>query len=84
MNSTGSTAGYRHAQQRGAAGGERTARGAATTDGAQAAGLYGFEMLRPGDDPSKIAYSFTLFERHDGANLVRVQTDSVNEPFDIN
>jgi membrane peptidoglycan carboxypeptidase len=57
---------------------------AGTKDGAQAAGLYGFEMLRPGDDPSKITYSLTLYERHDGANLVRVQTDSVNEPFDIN
>ena len=57
---------------------------AATREGAQAAGLYGFEMLRPQDDPSKIAYSFTLFERRDGANLMRVQTDSVNEPFDIN
>ncbi|CAG4904970.1 transglycosylase domain-containing protein [Paraburkholderia gardini] len=57
---------------------------AATHDGARAAGLYGFEMLRPQDDPSKIAYSFTLFERRNGANLLRVQTDSVNEPFDIN
>ena len=57
---------------------------AATKDGAQAAGLYGFEMLRPGDDPSKITYSLTLYERHNGSNLVRVQTDSVNEPFDIN
>lgn len=57
---------------------------AATKDGAQTAGLFGFEMLRPGDDPSKIAYSFTLYERRNGANLVRVQTDSVNEPFDIN
>ncbi|MDR6411912.1 transglycosylase domain-containing protein [Paraburkholderia terricola] len=57
---------------------------AATRDGAQAAGLVGFHMLRPADDPSKIAYSFTLFERRDGANLVRVQTDSVNQPFDIN
>jgi membrane peptidoglycan carboxypeptidase len=57
---------------------------AGTKDGAQAAGLYGFEMLRPGDDPSKITYSLTLYERHNGANLVRVQTDSVNEPFDIN
>jgi membrane peptidoglycan carboxypeptidase len=57
---------------------------AATREGAQAAGLYGFEMLRPQDDPSKIAYSFTLFERRDGANLMRVQTDSVNQPFDIN
>ena len=57
---------------------------AATREGAQAAGLYGFEMLRTQDDPSKIAYSFTLFERRNGADLMRVQTDSVNEPFDIN
>jgi membrane peptidoglycan carboxypeptidase len=57
---------------------------AATRDGAKAAGLVGFEMLRASDDPSKIAYSFTLYERRDGANLVRVQTDSVNQPFDIN
>ncbi|OLL32365.1 glycosyl transferase family 51 [Burkholderia sp. SRS-W-2-2016] len=57
---------------------------AATRDGAKAAGLVGFEMLRGSDDPSHIAYSFTLFERHGDANLVRVQTDSVNQPFDIN
>ncbi|WP_434667571.1 transglycosylase domain-containing protein [Paraburkholderia sp. A3BS-1L] len=57
---------------------------AATRDGARAAGLVGFEMLKPADDPSKIAYSFTLFERRGGENLMRVQTDSVNEPFDIN
>ncbi|WP_082712168.1 transglycosylase domain-containing protein [Burkholderia singularis] len=57
---------------------------ASTRDGARAAGLYGFEMLRPGDDPSKILYSFTLYERHGGANLLRVQTDSVDQPFDIN
>ncbi|ONC92708.1 transglycosylase domain-containing protein [Burkholderia pseudomallei] len=57
---------------------------AATRDGAREAGLYGFEMLRSGDDPSKIQYSFTLYERRDGANLLRVQTDSVDQPFDIN
>jgi membrane peptidoglycan carboxypeptidase len=57
---------------------------AATPDGARAAGLYGFEMLRTKDDPSKIAYSFTLFERRNGADLLRVQTDSVDQPFDIN
>jgi membrane peptidoglycan carboxypeptidase len=56
---------------------------AATVDGAKAAGLFGFEMLRPGDDPSKITFSFTLFERRGGENLLRVQTDSVNQPFDI-
>ncbi|CAB3750266.1 biosynthetic peptidoglycan transglycosylase [Paraburkholderia solisilvae] len=57
---------------------------AASKDGARAAGLYGKDMLRPQDDPSKISYSLTLFEKHDGQNLVRVQTDSVNQPFDIN
>lgn len=58
---------------------------AATIDGAKAAGLYGFEMLRPGDDPSKISFSFALFEHEpSGHDVVRVQTDSVNQPFDIN
>jgi len=57
---------------------------ATTRDGAQAAGLYGFNMLQPKDDPSKIAFSFTLFEKRNGENLLRVQTDSVNRPFDIN
>ena len=57
---------------------------ASTRDGAQKAGLYGFEMLAPKDDPSHLTYSFTLYEHHNGANLLRVQTDSVNEPFDVN
>ncbi|RKP53458.1 transglycosylase domain-containing protein [Pararobbsia silviterrae] len=57
---------------------------ASTKDGAHAFGLYGFEMLKPNDDPSHIAFSFTLYEHRGGANLLRVQTDSVNEPFDIN
>lgn len=57
---------------------------AQTVAGAQQAGLYGFEMLRPGDDPAKIAFSFSLYERHSGENVLRVQTDTMNEPFDIN
>jgi membrane peptidoglycan carboxypeptidase len=57
---------------------------AMTKEGARAAGLVGPEMLHAWDDPSKISYSFTLFERRNGENLMRVQTDSVNEPFDIN
>lgn len=63
--------------------GERLAQ-ATTVDGAKAAGLYGFDMLRPGDDPSKIAFSFALFEHKADGDVVRVQTDSVNQPFDIN
>jgi membrane peptidoglycan carboxypeptidase len=51
---------------------------------AQAAGLYGFRLLRETDDPSKITFSFTLFERGEKANLLRVQTDNVDEQFDIN
>ncbi|RKP52109.1 transglycosylase domain-containing protein [Trinickia fusca] len=57
---------------------------ATTVDGAKADGLFGFEMLRPGDNPARIAYSFTLFERRNGENLLRVQTDSLNQPFDVN
>jgi len=57
---------------------------ASTRDGAQAAGLYGFEMLQPKDDPSRLTFSFTLYERRNGANVLRVQTDSVNQPFDLN
>ncbi|RQR59487.1 glycosyl transferase family 51 [Burkholderia sp. Bp9126] len=57
---------------------------AGTREGAQAAGLYGYEMLAPKDDPSHLTYSFTLYERRNGANVLRVQTDSVNQPFDVN
>ncbi len=53
-------------------------------DAAKAAGLYGFHLLNEGDDTSKIAFSFTLFERSEGANLLRVQTDNLDQPFDLN
>jgi membrane peptidoglycan carboxypeptidase len=51
---------------------------------AKAAELYGRNMLSPGDDPSKLIFSFTLFEQRGGANLLRVQTDNFDQPFDIN
>ncbi len=35
-------------------------------------------------DPAKVVYSFTLFERTDKGNLLRVQTDNYEQPFDIN
>lgn len=35
-------------------------------------------------DPSGIIYSFTLFERTPGGNLLRVQADSLDQPLDIN
>jgi len=57
---------------------------AGTVEGAKAAGMYGYNMLKAGDDPSRLLYSFTLLERGPGVNLLRVQTDSGNAPFDIN
>lgn len=50
---------------------------------AKEAGLMG-EHLLGGADPGKIIYSFTLYERTAGANVVRVQTDNYDQPFDIN
>lgn len=51
---------------------------------AHAMGLYGKNLLREGDDPSRLVASFTLFERVGNASLVRVQADNVDQPFDIN
>jgi membrane peptidoglycan carboxypeptidase len=59
-------------------------RGLRTPEGARAAGLYGFRLLKDGDDPSKLVFSFTLFERGEGVNRLRVQTDIWDQPFDIN
>lgn len=46
-------------------------------------GLVGQYLLKPGQAAS-IKYSFTLFERTDQGNLVRVQTDNTDNLFDIN
>ncbi len=51
---------------------------------AKAAGLYGFHLLNEGDDPSKLIFSVTLFERGENANLLRVQADNHDQPLDIN
>lgn len=53
-------------------------------EGARAAGLYGNNMLQTKDNTQRLAFSFTLFERTDKANLLRVQTDNLDQPFDIN
>ncbi len=49
----------------------------------RAAGLMGPQLLERGD-PSQLFYSFTLYERSPGVNRVRVQTDNLDQPFDIN
>ena len=46
-------------------------------------GLKGEHLLRSGD-PSKVLYSLVLYERTPGANLLRVQADSLDRPFDVN
>ncbi len=47
-------------------------------------GLYGKYLLQPSVDPSKIIYSLMLFERTPAGNLLRVQADNLDRPFDIN
>ncbi|MEO5696228.1 MAG: transglycosylase domain-containing protein, partial [Burkholderiaceae bacterium] len=59
-------------------------RGLSDPKAARTAGLYGFRLLNEGDDPSKIMFSFTLFERGAQSNLLRVQTDNFDQPFDLN
>lgn len=49
----------------------------------EAAGLRGFRLLDHGD-PSRVIYSFTLYEHANNANLLRIQTDNFDQPFDIN
>ena len=53
------------------------------TASATAAGLTGKGMLGNGD-PSKVVYSFTLMERGEKTNYLRVQTDNYDQPLDIN
>lgn len=50
---------------------------------AKAAGLTGKGMLGNGD-PANVVYSFTLLQKGDKANLLRVQTDNFDQPLDIN
>ncbi|MGO9446013.1 MAG: transglycosylase domain-containing protein [Thiobacillaceae bacterium] len=48
------------------------------------AGLLGKRLLRPDNDFTKIIYSFNLYEKSPQGNLLRVQVDNLNQPFDIN
>ena len=46
-------------------------------------GMIGYQLL--GDaDPSKVTWSFVLYEHTGGRNLLRIHADSLNQPFDIN
>jgi membrane peptidoglycan carboxypeptidase len=50
---------------------------------AAAANLTQYQLLEE-SDPSKVVYSFTLYEREPGVNVLRVQTDNLNQPLNIN
>ena len=50
---------------------------------AKAAGLTGKGMLGNGD-PASVVYSFTLLEKGEHANYLRLQTDNFDQPLDIN
>ncbi len=50
---------------------------------AAAANLTQYQLLEQ-SDPSKVTYSFTLYERKAGVNVLRVQTDNLNQPLNIN
>ena len=46
-------------------------------------GLVG-EKLLGGGDPARVLYSVTIYERGPHANRVRIQTDNLDQPLDIN
>jgi membrane peptidoglycan carboxypeptidase len=50
----------------------------------QAQGLRNDKYLFMRGDPTQVTYSFTLFERTPEGNVLRVQADTLNQPFDLN
>lgn len=50
---------------------------------AEKAGVTGFQLLSPGN-AGPLIYSFTLYERANGANLLRVEADNYGRPLNIN
>lgn len=51
---------------------------------AGASGLFGHRLLQPDNPLSDVIYSFTLYEKSPQGNLLRVQADNLNQPFDLN
>lgn len=47
-------------------------------------GLVGHRLLKESNDVSKVIFSFTLYERGEFGNILRIQTDSFDQPFNIN
>ena len=53
-------------------------------EAAAASGLIGFRLLKPDNAFGQVIYSFTLYEKTPLGNVLRVQADNLNQPFDIN
>jgi membrane peptidoglycan carboxypeptidase len=56
----------------------------AQPEAAAASGLIGHRLLQPENPLGSVIYSFTLYEKTPAGNLLRVQADNLNQPFDIN
>ncbi|WP_296751332.1 transglycosylase domain-containing protein [Thiobacillus sp.] len=56
----------------------------ANPEAAAASGLIGFRLLKLENPLSQVIYSFTLYEKAPSGNLLRIQADNLNQPFDIN
>ncbi len=56
----------------------------AQPDAAAASGLFGHRLLRPENPLASVIYSLTLYEKTPQGNLLRIQADNLNQPFDIN
>lgn len=56
----------------------------AKPEAAAASGLIGHRLLQPGNPFGAVIYSFTLYEKTPRGNLLRIQADNLNQPFDIN
>ncbi len=49
-----------------------------------ASGLFGHRLLQPSNPIGNVIYSFTLYEKTPRGNVLRIQADNLNQPFDIN
>ncbi|MFP5410895.1 MAG: transglycosylase domain-containing protein [Gammaproteobacteria bacterium] len=56
----------------------------ARPEAAAASGLVGHRLLFPENLFGEVIYSFTLYEKSPQGNLLRIQSDNLNQPFDIN
>lgn len=56
----------------------------AKPEAAAAAGLVGHRLLKPENPLANVIYSMTLYEKTALGNVLRIQADNLNQPFDIN